>query len=46
MKFDNISHTNTVNLRAGGNKTEEKAKSVPSALTPGLCFDFHPTVSC
>ncbi|KAM4551076.1 dynein axonemal intermediate chain 4 isoform 1-T1 [Odontesthes bonariensis] len=42
MKFDNISNTKG---RAGGNKTEEKAKSVPSALTPGLCFDFHPTDS-
>ncbi|XP_041805802.1 dynein intermediate chain 4, axonemal [Chelmon rostratus] len=32
--------------KAGGNKTENKTDSVLSALTPGLCLDFHPTVSC
>uniref|UniRef100_A0A4W6ER68 Dynein axonemal intermediate chain 4 n=1 Tax=Lates calcarifer TaxID=8187 RepID=A0A4W6ER68_LATCA len=31
--------------KAGGNNTEKKSESVLSALTPGLCFDFHPTDS-
>ncbi|KAM9323067.1 dynein axonemal intermediate chain 4 [Pholidichthys leucotaenia] len=29
--------------KAGGNKTAKTTESVPLALTPGLCFDFHPT---
>ncbi|KAM9349995.1 dynein axonemal intermediate chain 4 [Symphorus nematophorus] len=31
--------------KAGGNETEQKIESVLTALTPGLCFDFHPTDS-
>lgn len=31
--------------KGGGKKTERKTESVLSALTPGLCFDFHPAVS-
>ena len=31
--------------KTGGTKTEKNTESVLSALTPGLCFDFHPTVS-
>uniref|UniRef100_A0A8C9XDZ3 Dynein axonemal intermediate chain 4 n=1 Tax=Sander lucioperca TaxID=283035 RepID=A0A8C9XDZ3_SANLU len=29
--------------KAGGTTTGKKTESVLSALTPGLCFDFHPT---
>lgn len=43
MKLKRILHTKK---KASENKTEEKTESVMSALTPGLCFDFHPTVSC
>lgn len=28
------------------NKPEKTAECVLSVLTPGLCFDFHPSVSC
>lgn len=42
MKLKRIIHKKK---KAAGNKTEEKTQSVMSALTPGLCFDFHPTVS-
>lgn len=28
-----------------GNRTETKPENILSALTPGLCFDFHPTES-
>ncbi|XP_044076026.1 dynein axonemal intermediate chain 4-like [Siniperca chuatsi] len=38
MKLKKIHNTKK---KAGGNKTE----NVVSALTPGLCFDFHPTDS-
>lgn len=38
MKLKKIQHTKK---KAGGTRTE----SVLSALTPGLCLDFHPTVS-
>ncbi|XP_047444353.1 dynein axonemal intermediate chain 4 isoform X2 [Mugil cephalus] len=31
--------------KAGEKKTEKTTESVLSALTPGLCFDFHPTDS-
>lgn len=43
MKLKRFLHTKK---KAAGNKTEQKTESVLSALTPGLCFDFHPTVSC
>ncbi|XP_076600849.1 dynein axonemal intermediate chain 4 [Chaetodon auriga] len=42
MKLKKIQNTKK---KAGGNKTENKTESVLSALTPGLCFDFHPTDS-
>ncbi|KAL7387061.1 hypothetical protein ABVT39_017776 [Epinephelus coioides] len=42
MKLKRIHDTKK---RTGGTKTEKKAESVQSALTPGLCFDFHPTDS-
>lgn len=42
MKLKKIHNTKK---RAGGTETEKKTESVLSALTPGLCFDFHPTVS-
>ncbi|KAE8291421.1 WD repeat-containing protein 78 [Larimichthys crocea] len=31
--------------KVGGNKTEKQTESVLSALTAGLCFDFHPADS-
>ncbi|XP_049455364.1 dynein axonemal intermediate chain 4 [Epinephelus fuscoguttatus] len=42
MKLKRIHDTKK---RTGGTKTEKKTESVQSALTPGLCFDFHPTDS-
>lgn len=41
MKLKKIHNTKK---KGGGNKTEKKTESVLSALTAGLCFDFHPTV--
>ncbi|XP_068197577.1 dynein axonemal intermediate chain 4 [Antennarius striatus] len=36
----------TLNTKnAGGNKKEMKTDCIQSVLTPGLCFDFHPTDS-
>nr|CAG5954931.1 unnamed protein product [Menidia menidia]CAG5955483.1 unnamed protein product [Menidia menidia] len=40
MKLDKISNTKR---KSGGNKTKETRKKILSAVTPGLCFDFHPT---
>ncbi|KAM7401377.1 hypothetical protein PAMA_005526 [Pampus argenteus] len=42
MKLKRIHNTKK---KAGGNKTEISTESLLSALTPGLCFDFHPTDS-
>ncbi|XP_040911473.1 dynein intermediate chain 4, axonemal-like [Toxotes jaculatrix] len=42
MKLKRIHNTKK---KAGRNNTEKKTESVLSALTPGLCFDFHPTDS-
>ncbi|KAM7378746.1 hypothetical protein PAMP_004345 [Pampus punctatissimus] len=42
MKLKRIHNTKK---KAGGNKTEKSTESLLSALTPGLCFDFHPTDS-
>ncbi|CAI5661353.1 unnamed protein product [Oreochromis niloticus] len=42
MKLRRIQNTET---KAGGKRTEMMAESVLTALTPGLCFDFHPTDS-
>uniref|UniRef100_A0A3Q0R1H1 Dynein axonemal intermediate chain 4 n=1 Tax=Amphilophus citrinellus TaxID=61819 RepID=A0A3Q0R1H1_AMPCI len=41
MKLKRIQNTK----KAGRNKTETMTGSVLTALTPGLCFDFHPTDS-
>ncbi|XP_059199973.1 dynein axonemal intermediate chain 4 [Centropristis striata] len=41
MKLRRVHNTK----KAGGTKTENKSESIVSALTPGLCFDFHPTDS-
>ncbi|XP_062285113.1 dynein axonemal intermediate chain 4 [Scomber scombrus] len=42
MKLKKIHNTKK---KTGGTKTEKNTESVLSALTPGLCFDFHPTDS-
>ncbi|XP_044223552.1 dynein axonemal intermediate chain 4-like [Thunnus albacares] len=42
MKLKRIHNTKK---KAGGTKTEKNTESILSALTPGLCFDFHPTDS-
>ncbi|XP_026229533.1 WD repeat-containing protein 78, partial [Anabas testudineus] len=42
MKIKRIHNTKK---KGGGNNTEKKTESVLSALTPGLCFDFHPVDS-
>ncbi|XP_030606878.1 dynein axonemal intermediate chain 4 [Archocentrus centrarchus] len=41
MKLKRVQNTK----KAGRNKTETMTGSVLTALTPGLCFDFHPTDS-
>ena len=33
------------NMKKKGGRNKDKTESVLSAQTPGLCFDFHPTVS-
>nr|XP_014265059.2 WD repeat-containing protein 78 isoform X2 [Maylandia zebra] len=42
MKLRRIQNTET---QTGGKRTEMMTESVLTALTPGLCFDFHPTDS-
>ncbi|MED6279186.1 hypothetical protein CHARACLAT_031905, partial [Characodon lateralis] len=42
MKLKRINNTQRM---AEQNKQEKTAECVLSALTPGLCFDFHPTDS-
>lgn len=42
MKLKRIQSTKK---KAGGKKTETMTGSALTALTPALCFDFHPTVS-
>uniref|UniRef100_A0A3B4GH50 Dynein axonemal intermediate chain 4 n=1 Tax=Pundamilia nyererei TaxID=303518 RepID=A0A3B4GH50_9CICH len=42
MKLRRIQNTET---QTGGKRTEMMTERVLTALTPGLCFDFHPTDS-